>query len=144
MSHASEAPRPGDERSEGRGGESAAPESESAVTYGRRKTDYGRREEELLAAAVARMRAGVMATVFALVGAAVLLLATAWLLVRGGPNVGQHLGLLRHYFPGYTVTWPGAFLGGLYGALVGGIVGWTLAHLYNLVADRRDGTPTSG
>lgn len=109
-------------------GDPAAPEG----------TEYGPREEALLAAAVARMRAGVMATAFAMVGAAVLFLATAWLLVRGGPNVGQHLGLLRHYFPGYSVTWPGAFLGALYGAVVGALGGWTLARLYNLVADRRD------
>lgn len=96
-------------------------------------------EVELVEAAVARMRAGVMATVFALVGGVGLCLATVWLLVLDGANVGQHLGLLRHYFPGYSVTWPGALVGLAYGMLTGGIVGWSLARLYNaLVRWRND------
>jgi hypothetical protein len=109
-------------------------------------------DERLIEAAIARMRAGVMAIVFALVCGTGLFLATAWLLMRGGPNVGQTLGLLRHYFPGYSVTWPGSLLGFLYGALVGGIVGGLVAWIYNRVAGRgerrspraRNGSPSAG
>jgi hypothetical protein len=90
-------------------------------------------EERLIEAAIARMRAGVMAIVFALVGGTGLCLATAWLLVRGGQNVGQTLGLLGHYFPGYTVTWPGALVGFAYGAGVGALVGGLVAWIYNRV-----------
>lgn len=96
------------------------------------------RERELLAAAVARLRAGVMAVVFGMVGGAGLFLATVWLLVRGGTNVGKHLSLLGHYFPGYAVTWPGSFLGLFYGALTGAVVGWLVAWVYNRVAARHD------
>ena len=32
-------------------------------------------------------------------------------MIKGGPNVGQHLGLLRAYYPGYSVTWLGSFVG---------------------------------
>lgn len=98
-----------------------------------------RGEEALIRAAVARLRAGILALVFALLGGTGLSLATAWLLLRGGENVGQHLALLRNYLPGYTVTWPGALLGLLYGAAIGGLVGWTTAWIYNRVVDLRHG-----
>jgi hypothetical protein len=88
--------------------------------------------------AVARLRAGVMAVVFGMVGGAGLALATLWLVVRGGENVGKHLSLLRFYFPGYSVTWQGSILGLIYGAIVGALVGWLVAWVYNLVSARRD------
>ena len=62
---------------------------------------------------------------------------TAWLLVRGGEDVGAHLSLLGQYFPGYVVSWPGAFLGLLYGGLVGAVVGWLTAWIYNTLANLR-------
>lgn len=93
-----------------------------------------------LHAAVARLRAGIMATVFGMVGGAGLFLATIWLVIRGGPNVGKHLGLLVNYFPGYSVTWKGAVIGILYGALIGALVGWLVSWVYNSVADRRSGS----
>lgn len=99
-------------------------------------------ERRLIERAVARIRAGVMAIVFGMMGGLSLFLATAWLLVRGGPNVGQHLGLLRHYLPGYTVTWPGSLLGLAYGAVMGALLGGSLAWVYNRVAgwsERRGG-----
>ena len=91
----------------------------------------GERERELIGAVVLRLRARVMALVCGLVGGVGLFAATAWLLVRGGPNVGLHLGLLENYFPGYEVTWAGAAIGFVYGALVGAAAGWSLASLYN-------------
>lgn len=97
----------------------------------------GSAEEQLLRAAIARLRASVMALVFALVGGTGLFVATAWLLVRAGDNVGRHLSLLDNYFPGYSVTWPGCFVGFFYGALTGGLLGWSVAWIYNRIADAR-------
>lgn len=95
------------------------------------------REARLIRAAVARLRVGIMAIVFGMVGGVGLLLATVWLLIKGGEPVGPTLGLLGNYFPGYAVTWPGALIGFVYGALVGGIAGWSTAWIYNRVASRR-------
>lgn len=96
-------------------------------------------ERALIENAVVRMRARIMALVFAVLVGSGLFVATAWLLVQGGPNVGQHLGLLGNYFPGYTVSPTGAILAFFYGALSGGVAGYGLAWIYNRVVDRRSG-----
>jgi len=88
--------------------------------------------------AVARIHAGVLALVGGFVGGAGVFMVTAWLLIKGGPNVGAHLQLLNQYFYGYSVTWPGALVGLLYGALTGAVVGWLIGAIYNLVAGLRE------
>ena len=95
------------------------------------------REIELIAGAVARLRAGIMALVFAFCGGLGLFLATVWLVMQGGRNVGEHLGLLSNYFPGYSVSWAGSLLGLVYGALLGGVIGYSLAWIYNRLARPR-------
>lgn len=60
-----------------------------------------------------------------------LFLATAVLVLKGGPNPGPHLGLLRIYFPGYSVTWIGAIIGFVYAFVVGYAIGRTIAIIYN-------------
>ena len=96
-----------------------------------------REERALIEFAVARMRAGILAIVFAMVSGTGLFVATAWLLIKGGENVGATLGLLGNYLPGYAVTWPGAFLGLAYGVVIGGTMGWLLARIYNRLARGR-------
>lgn len=95
------------------------------------------REEVAIQRAVARLRAGILALVCGLLAATGLFLATAWLVIRGGPNVGQHLVLLSIYLPGYTVSWAGACVGLVYGFVLGGIVGWVTGWIYNRVVDLR-------
>jgi hypothetical protein len=97
----------------------------------------GPNERAIIATAIARLRAGIMAIVCGLLMGSGLLVATVWLVARGGRNVGQHLGLLRNYLPGYSVTWTGALLGFLYGAIAGGAIGWLTAWVYNRVVDLR-------
>jgi hypothetical protein len=97
-----------------------------------------RREDLILRRAVARLRAAVMAVSFGMTGGVGLFVATVWLLLRGGDNVGEHLGLLANYLPGYSVTWWGAVLGLVYGAVVGGVIGATIAWTYNTIAMYRD------
>lgn len=92
---------------------------------------------------VARIQAGVLAVVCALLGGAGLFLMTIWLVIKGGPNMGQHLQLLSQYFVGYSVSWNGSLVGLFYGALTGGIIGWSIGKIYNSIAalrHRRAGT----
>ncbi len=96
-----------------------------------------RSEEELLRRAIARLRAGILAIVFGLVSGTSLMVATLWLVIRGGSLVGLHLNLLSNYFPGYRVSWFGSVIGFFYAAALGAVIGWLIASLYNAVADRR-------
>ena len=94
-------------------------------------------QDAQLSRMVVRIQASVLAFVFAVIGGLGLFLITAWLLVKGGENVGAHLNLLGQYLIGYSVTWTGSLIGLVYGALLGGILGWSIAKLYNLIAQAR-------
>ncbi len=94
-------------------------------------------EQELLRTTIVRLRSRVMALVFGMIGGTGLFVATIWLVLRRGFEVGLHLNLLSNFFPGYSVTWLGAFIGFFYGALSGAIIGWAVAWIYNQVADSR-------
>jgi hypothetical protein len=65
-----------------------------------------------------------------------LFLATVFLVVRGGPTVGQHLGMLSVFFPGYSVTWIGAFVGFVYAFVLGYGLGRIVGSVYNRLAFR--------
>ena len=95
----------------------------------------------LVTRAIARIRAGIVAIVAGMVSGFGLFAATAWLLIKGGENVGQNLSLLGAYYPGYSVTWLGSVIGFFYGALTGAILGWCVATFYNLLADLRSDRP---
>ena len=86
---------------------------------------------------VARIRAGILALVFGAIGGMGLFIMTVWLLIQGGPQVGQHLQLLGNYFIGYSVTWRGACVGFFYGAVTGGLIGWGIGVVYNRVVGLR-------
>jgi hypothetical protein len=88
---------------------------------------------------IARLRAGIVALVTAMVGGFGLFAATLWLVIKGGPNVGQNLALLSNYYPGYTVTWLGSLVGFFYGAVTGAVFGWCVGWLYNILAGWRAG-----
>jgi hypothetical protein len=91
----------------------------------------------LITRTIARVRVAIVATVTAMVGGFGLFAATVWLLIKGGPNVGQNLALLGAYYPGYTVSWVGSLVGLFYGALTGAVLGWSVAWFYNLLSRRR-------
>ena len=74
----------------------------------------------------------------AVLGGLALFLATAILLVKGGPNPGPRLSLIGEYLPGYRVSWPGALVGGLYGVAIGFAAGRIIGSIYNVVVSRSD------
>ncbi len=97
------------------------------------KIGKNRPDNDEVSRAIARIQTGVLTIVFAAISGSGLFLMTAWLLIKGGPNVGMHLQLLRNYLPGYSVTWLGSIVGFFYGAVGGGAVGWTIGTIYNKV-----------
>ncbi len=92
------------------------------------------REEELLEKAVVRANAKLLGIVLGLVLGIGLFLATNFLVLKGGPEVGPHLGLLSQFFPGYRVTFFGSIIGFLYAFAVGFVIGAVLGAVYNKVA----------
>lgn len=60
-----------------------------------------------------------------------LFLATNILVVRGGPNTGQHLALIRVFFPGYSVSFVGSIIGFVYAFVVGYALGRLIGAVYN-------------
>jgi hypothetical protein len=92
------------------------------------KTDDENRE---LRNTLARLNARAWGIAVGLLLGGGLFLATIFLVARGGPNVGQHLVLLREYFPGYSVTIAGSFIGFVYGFVLGYAIGRIIGVLYN-------------
>lgn len=58
---------------------------------------------------------------------------TAALLFHGGHAAFAQVGLLGQYFFGYSPSWPGAFIGLLWGFGIGFVFGWLFALLRNFV-----------
>ena len=85
--------------------------------------------------AIARIKTNVLAIVCAIIGGVGLFVMTAWLLIKDGPHVGEHLKLLSNYFIGYSVTWWGSVMGLFYGALCGGAIGWAVGAIYNKIVN---------
>jgi hypothetical protein len=90
-------------------------------------------ENRELKSALARLNARAWGIALGLLLGGGLFLATMILIMKGGPNVGQHLGLLRAYFPGYSVTIQGSFIGFVYGFVVGYALGRIIGMVYNRV-----------
>lgn len=63
-----------------------------------------------------------------------LFIATNILVIKGGSTVGQHLGLLSVFFPGYRVTFLGSLIGFVYAFVVGYAVGRVIGTVYNKLA----------
>jgi hypothetical protein len=64
-----------------------------------------------------------------------LLIATNVLVIKGGPTVGPHLGLLALYLPGYSVTFGGSLIGFVYAFVIGYACGRGVATIYNRLID---------
>jgi hypothetical protein len=96
------------------------------------------RQTDEIGQALARIKVKALAVVCSLIGGGGVFVMTIWLVIKDGPLVGQHLQLLSNYFPGYSVTWPGAFIGFLYGAVIGGVAGWAVGRIYNRVVNARE------
>lgn len=102
------------------------------MKVGERMTPHPRQSDEI-SHTLARIKTNALALVCAVIGGVGLFAMTAWLVIKDGPQAGQHLQLLSNYFVGYSVTWPGALVGLVYGAVTGWAVGWAIGTIYNKV-----------
>ena len=92
-------------------------------------------DKAILMAAFARMDPVALAVALGSIWALILMAATFALLIKGAPpewEIGGHLELLGIYLPGYRVSWSGGLLGAFYMWLIGAVVGYILAILWNL------------
>jgi hypothetical protein len=64
--------------------------------------------------------------------------ATNWLVLKGGPVVGPHLGLLAQYFIGYEVTFAGSLIGFAWGFGYSFAAGYLVSRTYNWLVALRE------
>ena len=91
-------------------------------------------EQQTLRAAVEASNEKAWAIGLGITLAVGLFAATNFLIIKGGPNVGSHLQLLRVYLPGYSVTFAGSVIGFIYAFVLGYLCGRTVIALYHRLA----------
>ncbi|MBU0484650.1 MAG: hypothetical protein KKB30_09070 [Proteobacteria bacterium] len=94
--------------------------------------------EEKLFSGLLLLNAKALGIVLGLLCGLGLFVATNWLVIKGGPKVGQNLQLLSQYFIGYRVSFIGSIIGFFYGFAVGTISGSFLGWLYNKISLLRE------
>ncbi len=90
-------------------------------------------EEQLLKQAVLHLNGSILGIVLGVVTGLIIFIVTNWLVVKGGEDIGTHLGLLSNFFIGYSVTFVGSLIGTIYGFLTGYIFGFLIAWIYNRI-----------
>ena len=103
-------------------------------------TKHPQTPEDLVLIRLHRLNTIVNGIVTGLLAGLGLLVATLWLVVKGGDVVGPHLGLLGQFFIGYRVSVLGSFIGFLYGFVVGFLTGCFISYVYNWLVDRLEGS----
>jgi hypothetical protein len=94
-------------------------------------------EDETLRHALLRLNARAWGIGMGLLLGTAMFLATNILVVRGGQNVGQHLGLLAIYLPGYSVSFLGSLIGFVYVFVGGYALGRVIGIVYNRLVEPR-------
>jgi hypothetical protein len=104
-------------------------------------TDQPDELRQMISVRIRRMHAGVLGVAAGMVLGLGLFFMTNILVLKGpinGQPVGSHLDLLAQFFPGYSVTFLGSWIGFAYAFLVGFIFMYLGAWVYNAVAGWRD------
>lgn len=92
------------------------------------------KEQQAIRREVLRLNSKAWGVATGLLAGLGLFIATIVLVIKGGPVVGAHLGLLSQYLPGYSVTTAGAFIGFIYMFVLGYALGRLIGYVYNLSA----------
>jgi hypothetical protein len=88
-------------------------------------------EEELIEIVFSKLDPVALGVAIGTVSGLVIFIATAILIIKGGPVVGPRLSLLGHFLLGFQVTWGGSLVGFLEGGLGGFAIGYLCASLRN-------------
>ena len=91
-------------------------------------------DEEILARSVIKLDGHLLGLTFGIMCGLTIFIATDFLVIKGGNNVGAHLSLLSQFFPGYSVTFLGSLCGTVYGFIFGYICGWIVGVVYTAMA----------
>ena len=103
-----------------------------------REPNYNREyNDDQLAGAILRLSGTVLGLVLGILFSLIIFIATNWLVVKGGPIVGPHLGLLSQYFIGYSVSFIGSLVGVLYAFVFGYLSGLMIAWIYHRIVSMR-------
>ena len=87
--------------------------------------------EEFIQTVFAKLDPVAMGVAFGITSGCLVFLATAILILKGGPAVGPTLALLGNFLYGFEVTWSGALIGLLEGGLWGFVLGYAGASTRN-------------
>jgi hypothetical protein len=88
-------------------------------------------EQQNIHTAILRMNQRAWGVALGLLLGGGLFFATIVLVIKGGPDVGQHLSLLSVFFPGYSVTVLGSVIGFVYAFVLGYVLGRLISAVYN-------------
>jgi hypothetical protein len=91
-------------------------------------------EDDQFEKAIVLLNAKLLGIVLGILLGTGLFLATNFLVLKGGENVGAHLGLLANFFPGYRVTFLGSIIGFCYAFGLGFVTGGMIGSVYNKFA----------
>lgn len=90
-----------------------------------------RSEDQALHRALLRLNGRAWGIAVGLIFGIGLFVATNFLVLKGGDNIGMHLNLLAVYFPGYRVTFVGSVVGFVYAFVLGYGMGRLTGAVYN-------------
>lgn len=88
-------------------------------------------EQESVNQAIMRLNGRAWGIAMGLLFGGGLFVATNFLVLKGGADVGRHLRLLSVFFPGYSVTFVGSIIGFVYAFVVGYAIGRLIGSVYN-------------
>ena len=94
-------------------------------------TDAPKSREDGARVRVLRLDAVAQAVTTGLLAAAIVFVATNWLVLKGGPVVGPNLALLGQFFLGYRVTFLGSLVGAAWAFVYGAAAGYAVSRIYN-------------
>lgn len=94
-------------------------------------------EEDKFISRILILNAKILGLVMGLTCGLFFFVATMWLVIKGGKQVGPHLQLLSQYFIGYRVSLWGSLVGFFYGFILGGASGALIGWIYNRIVALR-------